>query len=121
MKISDFSEIIIDGKKYRMVPDESLEDLLEGNNLSLGLLKPPGGLTLGYVIRLFRAREHLSQAELARVAGVSRGCLIQLEDNKNPTTYAKSMNKLAEFFGPEFLAIVERILKQGKNNFEDAS
>lgn len=54
---------------------------------------------MGYKIKEVREKKRISQIELARKSGVSRGIIWELETNPNAVTTTKTLLKIAEALG----------------------
>jgi transcriptional regulator with XRE-family HTH domain len=51
-----------------------------------------------YKIKEIREKKKLSQAELARISGVSRATIIRLENDEDVVINSKTLEKLAKAF-----------------------
>lgn len=60
-------------------------------------LKTSVDITLGETVKLLRNRNRLSQAELAKLAGVSRNCISLLENDKSNVTFGTIVSIFAAF------------------------
>ena len=60
---------------------------------------------MGYKIKEVRESKHLTQTELAKKAGVSRGIIWALETDPNAVTTTKTLAKIASALGTTIDAI----------------
>ena len=54
---------------------------------------------MGYRLKVIREKAGIIQEELAELSGISRGTIVELENNQSVSTTTKTLSKLAKALG----------------------
>ena len=101
---------VTDSGKFFLIPEEEIHMILPGVHILKALTAGNRKVTLSLIVRIFRAGLSLSKKEFCAKVGISRVTLDELEsDEGNSKTYGKTLEKLSNFLGPEFVLLTDVI------------
>ena len=96
--------------RYRLIEEEALEKLLEGQAAQVLNFPSKKDLTLGYLVRNYREAKGWTQGDLANLIAIHPQSVAKLEGDRLKTKPERStLAALSKSFGPRFIAALKFI------------